>query len=332
MTERALLYKAGLRRKADTSAEGWDTLMRALAAAGKRCSTYRAPKAVRYETFCAVGIPVETWEPPIPSGKGIILYLHGGAYAQPLCDEHRALAQQLCTRTGRKVYAADYAVLPHVYPDALDEAITVWLWLAEQYDARDITVVGDSSGGNLALALALSLRELGSALPAMLALFSPWTDMTVSGDSYYDNYFLDPVLGCKDLGDKDIVSALQTCAMGAYFAGTDPTDPLVSPLWADWTGMPPCYVVCGGEEILYSDSVRLVKAMTQCGVDAHVEVGAELFHDFPLRFADFAEADRALDQACRWICRNDVAAVDLTQPDLDNPAPHVADEGETADK
>ena len=120
------------------------------------------------------------------------------------------------------------------------------------YGARDVIVAGDSAGGNLALELALKLKEQGRAQPRGLLLFSPWTDMTASGKSY------------------------------RTYTGPDAdwTRPCYSPLFADLRGLPPTLVQVGTNEILKSDSERLVESLQKAGVYAQLEIYPECWHVF----------------------------------------------------
>ena len=125
-----------------------------------------------------------------------VLYCHGGGYTCGQLGYARVLAGKLALSTGCDVLSFEYRLAPeHPYPAALQDALSVWDYMAYMgYGARDILVAGDSAGGNLALELALKLKEQGRRQPRALILMSPWTDLTASGESYTQRAELDPML------------------------------------------------------------------------------------------------------------------------------------------
>ena len=131
-----------------------------------------------------------------PQRRRVILYCHGGGYTSGNLGYARVLAAKLSAATGCETLAFQYRLAPeHPYPAALEDALTAWDYLMHLgYGARDVIVAGDSAGGNLALELTLKLKESGRFLPGRLVLFSPWTDLTASGESYQSARDLDPML------------------------------------------------------------------------------------------------------------------------------------------
>ena len=160
------------------------------------------------------------------------------------------------------------------------------------YGARDVIVAGDSAGGNLALELALKLKEQGRAQPRGLVLFSPWTDMTASGKSYRTCKTLDPML------TMEYIAAVREAYTGP---DADWSRPCYSPLFADLRGLPSTLVQVGTNEILKSDSERLVENLQKAGVYAQLEVYPECWHVFqqmPIR-----RAAVAMESAGRFVQR-----------------------------
>ena len=125
---------------------------------------------------------------------GVILYLHGGGYTCGSLEYAKGFASTLATECGVRVFCAAYRLAPeHPFPAAVDDAMKAWDHLMRQgYGARDVVVAGDSAGGNLALVLCLKLRSEGRMLPGALLLMSPWTDMTMSGESLRERAGIDP--------------------------------------------------------------------------------------------------------------------------------------------
>ena len=118
--------------------------------------------------------------------RKVVLYCHGGGYTSGSLDYSRPLASKIANRTGYEVLCFEYRLAPeHPSPAARQDALKAWDYLMLLgYGARDVAVMGDSAGGNLALVLTLMLRDARRQLPRRLVLFSPWTDMTFSGESF----------------------------------------------------------------------------------------------------------------------------------------------------
>lgn len=206
--------------------------------------------------------------------RRVILYCHGGGYTSGGLGFSKVLASKLTRATGMDTLAFDYRLAPeHPYPAAVEDALTAWGHLESLGIAPgDIVLAGDSAGGNLALVLCLKLREAGRGLPGALLLMSPWTDMTASGESLRGRAGIDPVL------TPEYMYAVRE----AYAGGLDPSDCLLSPLFADFAGFPPALIQVGTHEILYSDAERLAERMLEAGADCRLEVWENMWHDFQM--------------------------------------------------
>ena len=212
-----------------------------------------------------------------------VLYCHGGGYTTGNLGYSRPLAAKLSSVTGWEVLAFEYRLAPeHPFPAAADDAMKAWDYLMYQgYGARDIVVAGDSAGGNMALVLCHRLKAMGRRLPARLILMSPWTDMTASGRSYTERAALDPTIS------MEYIKAVRA----AYAREHDLSDPLLSPLFGDFTGFPPTLIQAGSNELLLSDSIRLRDRMNAAQVPCRLEVWNEMWHVFqmfPTRKANLA--------------------------------------------
>lgn len=204
----------------------------------------------------------------------IILYCHGGGYTSGNLGYSRPLASKLAHASGWETLCFEYRLAPeNPYPAAVEDAVRVWNYLMYQgYGARDIAVAGDSAGGNLALVLLHRLKAEGRQLPRKLVLMSPWTDMTASGESYTQRAELDPTI------TMEYIQAVRK----AYAGDMDLTDPMLSPLYGDFSGFPPTLIQVGSNELLYSDSERLRDRMRSCGALCQMEEWEELWHVFQL--------------------------------------------------
>jgi len=219
-----------------------------------------------------------------------IVYLHGGGYFNGIVTAHWGIIGRLIRRTHCAVTAPLYPLAPeHTVTDLFGRLLPLWRQLAAELGADNVTLMGDSSGGGISLALAQQLRDRGEPLPARLVLLSPWLDVTLSDPSQ-------PALARRDRL-LDIPGAR---AAGAMHAGDlPPTDPRVSPLFGSLKGLPPIAVFSGTHDLLYPDARRLR--------DRAAEQGAALEHyDYEGLFhvwlgVPIPEAARAMDQIADFI-------------------------------
>ncbi|MCL2419227.1 MAG: alpha/beta hydrolase, partial [Conexibacteraceae bacterium] len=177
------------------------------------------------------GVPVIFIEIAETEPQGVIFHVHGGGFALGSATSSVGFASDLARKAGMSAITVDYRLAPeHPYPAALQDLTAAYQALLERDSAgAQIVVSGESAGGNLALALLIAGKQRGLAMPAAAVVFSPMTDLTVSGDSYTTKADVDPNI---------TAAAIQTRA-NDYLngTGTDPADPLVSPIFADLTGL-----------------------------------------------------------------------------------------------
>lgn len=223
--------------------------------------------------------------------KHVILHCHGGGYSTGSSMYARTLTTKLAASTSMDVLCFDYRLAPeNPYPAAVEDVMAVWNYLMLLgYGARDVIVTGDSAGGNLALSLVLQLKQKERLLPRGLALMSPWTDMTSSGKSFQEKAELDPVL------NRDYIDGM----VAAYAKGQDLENPLISPLFGNFSGFPPTYIQVGENEILLSDAKRLYKKLLEAGVSARLEVFDGMWHVFQM--SPFKAAAEAMDKNAEFI-------------------------------
>jgi len=219
------------------------------------------PPGVTFEPGDVGGVPGEWARAAGHAPTRPLLYLHGGGYIACSPKTYRSVTGAYA-KLGFAVFAPDYRLAPeHPFPAAVEDAHAAWDGLVALGHAPEKLVIsGDSAGGGLALALLLSLRSKGQALPAAAALFSPWTDLAATGGSVRKNQSREAVLWGPGLRD----------AAALYLGAIDPQTPLASPLYADLTGLPPLLIHCGTREVLLDDSLRLAERARAAGV--HVEL------------------------------------------------------------
>lgn len=223
--------------------------------------------------------------------KYIILYCHGGGYSTGSSLYARTLTNKLAMSTSMDVLSFDYRLAPeNPYPAALEDAMRVWNYLMLLgYGARDVILAGDSAGGNLALSLTLKLKEEGRLLPRGLVLMSPWTDLTSSGQSHETRADIDPVLNAAYLEDM----------IRNYAEGQELENPLISPLFGDYSGFPPTYIQVGDNEILLDDSVMLYHKLLQANVSVKLDTFQGMWHVFQM--SPFKTAYEAMDRNAEFI-------------------------------
>ena len=249
-------------------------------------------RELTYQNFELGGIPAE-WSCVERSHmkKYVILYCHGGGYTSGSFRYARSITNKLASSTSMDVLSFDYRLAPeNPYPAALEDAMNVWDHLMYHgYGARDIIIAGDSAGGNLALALTLKLKEQGRLLPRGLVLFSPWTDLTMSGKSHKEKAELDPILSAE---------YLQRCRE-SYAPEMELKNPLISPVFGDFTGFPPTYIQVGTNEILLSDSTKLQRQLQKYHVPVKMEYYPGMWHVFQM--SPLKTAYNAMDQVAEFI-------------------------------
>jgi len=161
-----------------------------------------------------------------------------------------------------------------------------------------MVVAGDSAGGTLSLALMISLRDRGEALPTAATLYSPATDLAGTAGSHHENHRRDPMFR------PEILDQFRK----AYLGGADPKHPLASPLYADLKGLPPLFLEVGHTEVLRDDAVRLAERARAAGVHAECKVWPVVPHVWQMAEGFVPEARRSLDAAAAFLFRHALAA------------------------
>jgi acetyl esterase/lipase len=239
------------------------------------------------------GVSVE-WT-RVPAARGVVYYCHGGGYLVGSPVAYRRFADRLARSTGHDVAMIDYRLAPeHPFPAATDDAFAGYgALLAAGHDPATIVVAGDSAGGGLALATLLRIVESGLALPAGAVLLSPWTDLAATGASVRENALADPMLPASRIAE----------AAAAYAGATALDHPWLSPLYGDYTGLPPLLILAGSTEILRDDAARVAERARAAGVTADLQIWRDAPHVFPI-FADILpEGRRALAHIADFVAR-----------------------------
>lgn len=222
--------------------------------------------------------------PHSPSDKAL-LYCIGGGYISGTCSDHRNMVAKIARGSGVKVLQFNHRLAPEdPFPAALEDALSAYRWLLDQgYLPENLMIVGESAGGGLCLATLLAIRDLSLPLPKAAVALSPFTDLTLSGESWRTR--------AKECLSPPGMNAI--CAK-AYAAACDPSHPWISPLFGDLSGLPPLYLSVGDWETLRDDCTRFAAKAHKAGVDVTLVVGEKMVHCYPLMAPFFPEATAAL--------------------------------------
>ncbi len=226
----------------------------------------------------------------------VIMYLHGGGYIVGSAAGYRDICWRLAELAGCRVLFVDYRLAPeNPFPAAVEDATAAYRWLLDEgYHPSQIAICGDSAGGGLSVATLLNLKNLGLPLPACAMLMSPWVDLSLSGNSM------------KDFDGTDCILTAQALKKMAdnYLGERDRQAPLASPLFGDLSELCPISVHVGSQEVLYSDSERLVEGVLAAGGQAEIEVWHKMPHVFPVFAARIPEGKLALEKMADFCKRH----------------------------
>jgi acetyl esterase/lipase len=261
--------------------------------AGMEKISERVAPDVTCEKTIAAGVEAEWIVPPTVSGDRVILYLHGGGYTAGSIVTHRAMVARIARVSDARALLINYRLAPeNPFPAALDDSISAYRWLLEQnLSPRRIVIAGDSAGGGLTLATLVALRDRGLPMPACAVPISPWTDLEGTGVSVRTRAAADPMVTADGLGPS-----------ARSYAGTRSLrDPLVSPLYADYRGLPPMLIQVGDAEILLDDSTRVAARAKVAGVDVDLEVWDDMIHVWHVFAKILPEGQAAIDKVGAYV-------------------------------
>jgi acetyl esterase/lipase len=221
--------------------------------------------------------------------RHVVLYFHGGVYVMGDASGAANLASQIGRRTRAKVISVDYRLAPeHPYPAAVDDALAAYEALLQDGTApSDIVFAGESAGGALAVATMVNARAHGLPLPAAAFVMSPYADLTLAGTTMETRREVDPLMS------RELLQARIT----DYTAGQDAALPLISPIFADLSGLPPLIIQAGSHEVLLDDAVRLAQQAATADVEVTLEITPGVPHVFQNFAAILDEGAAALDRA-----------------------------------
>jgi len=236
------------------------------------------------EAVTANGVSCEWITPKTSPTDKVLLYLHGGGFVYRLTPPHLKIGGYLAQKMGAQTLMVDYRTGPeNPFPAALDDCVTAYLWLREQgFSANNIVVAGDSAGGNLTLTMLMKLRDSGRALPAAAACLSPVADLTPKDDQH--GKFKDPLISPETAKFYH----------QSYLGNNDAHNPLISPVFGSFQGLPPLLVHAGEEELLRNDAKRITSLAQSSGVDVRLEIYPRMWHVWQINLS-LPQAIQSLD-------------------------------------
>ena len=221
--------------------------------------------------------------------RHVVVYFHSGVYVLGDAFLSADLASQVGRRTSAKIISVDYRLAPeNPYPAAVKDAFAAYeALLGNGTAASDIAFAGESAGGGLAVATMVNARDHGLPLPAAAFVMSPYVDLTLSGATMRTKREVDPLLTPEALAAR----------VADYTAGEDAALPLISPIFAELSGLPPLIIQAGSHEVLLDDAVRLAGVAATDDVEVTLEITPGVPHVFQANHAILDEAVTALDRA-----------------------------------
>ena len=263
-----------------------------------------APSEMSFEA-AQLGPVAGEWERPARAHPGrMILYFHGGGFIAGSPQRHRGLAGRLAQAGEADLFSVEYRLAPeYFFPAPVRDGIDAYrALLAQGADPRQIVLAGDGSGGGLAFAVALAIRNAGLAMPAAIAAMSPWADLSLSGWSLLTNQKSDNWLNWP---------LLFQCARH-YLRKANPADAYASPVFANLKDFPPVMVHAGSAEILRDDASKLGDRAAEAQTPMSVEIYDGMGHLFQTE-RESNEAKVSLSRLGQFI-RNKTRIEEATLP------------------
>ena len=284
-TEQQAMVDGILRQSAFPEGSDVDTQRRLLREA---VSAQPLPADVTVTAGALGGVPTAEITVDGIEPRHVVLYFHGGVYVIGDAFLAADLASQVGRRSQAKVISVDYRLAPeHPYPAAVDDALAAYEALLHTgFAPSDIAFAGESAGGGLAVATLVNARDHGLPLPAAAFVMSPYVDLTLAGTTMETKRELDPLF------TRELIQARVT----DYTAGHDAALGLISPIFADLSGLPPLIIQAGSHELLLDDAVRLAQKAAAADVEVTLDITPGVPHVFQAYHAILDEAVGALDR------------------------------------
>jgi len=278
--------------------EGWQKLNQQISSmlmemAQPIVDTYQPNiKTIKLGNVTALDIKPKDWR----DNDKVLVYVHGGGHTLLGATSTLGLTVPVANSTGLRIISIDYSLAPlSKWNQTMNEVLSVIQTLITEqgYSIKDIAILGDSAGGGLAAGSVLKMRDEGIGIPAAIVLWSPWTDVTIKGDTYVTLENADPItsanLTLKNMAD-------------AYANPSDKEHPYVSPVYGNFSkGFSPTLIQGGTKDILLSDFVRLYQAIDQAGIPVKLDIYEGMPHDFQYVLLGTPESNMAISKTNEFL-------------------------------
>ena len=253
------------------------------------------PEAVTYAEVDADGVPALWCIPQGSDPDRVLLHSHAGGSVVTSMHTDRKAIGHIAKALGGRALVPNYRRSPeHKFPAQIDDVEKAYRWLiAQRIRPENIASIGHSIGGNLAVSLAVTLRDNGVPLPGAILSVSPWYDLEMKNETLGSNAETDALLS------RSLVETFRELWIGG--TGVARNDPRVNLLYADLTGLPPIMVYYGAYEMLAGEAVEFAKRAKDARVDVSLRCLPEGQHNFILGAGRVPEVDQAIEEIAGWL-------------------------------
>lgn len=250
-------------------------------------------KDVRIKPYVAKTFRGEWITVPESRENKILLYFHGGGFIFNFTPHHRDYISRLARTAKLKAFSLDYSLAPeNPYPIAVKEALAAYQWLLKSHNSKDIVIMGDSAGGAMTLSLLQMIRRDKLPMPACAIAIAPPTDATLESYKKYSHP-----------NDYIIRDDNLDFFMDLYFKDTPRNDPIASPLFGEYKGLPPIMIHIDKDEVLYGDAVAVVNKAKLAGIDAELYEEQGLWHVWHIFARYVPEGQKAINNIANFISK-----------------------------
>lgn len=263
------------------------------------------PRGARFERVTIAGCQAEWATTDDTAPDGAVLYFHGGAFVTCGLATHRPAAARIAAASGLPVLSVAYRQLPAVrLAGSVGDCFAGYRWLLERgIDPKRIVLAGDSAGGHLVFSTALAARAAGLPLPAGIVALSPWLDLDSTSKQSHPNAARDAYAPVGRLP-----------ALARLLTGAVETDPELSPVNQDLTGLPPVLIITAESEMLRCDAELMAQRLGAAGVPCVLQVWDGQVHAFPVLGNLIPESRAAITEIGGFI-RQLVDTTPMSEPD-----------------
>ncbi len=256
----------------------------------KSASRAKLPANMALESVSTDSVPAYWLIPQNSPQNKVLLYLHGGGFVYGVTSVHLEMVGYMSEKMGIRVLMVDYRLAPqHPFPAALDDCVAAYRWLLKQgFSAENIVIAGDSAGGNLTITTLMQLRSSGDPLPSAAACLSPVADLTGREAGLQDDY------------DLVLHPRASKFFLQSFVAGNDAQNPLISPVFGDWHGLPPMLIHAGGDEILRDDAVQIEALAKAARVDVQLDIYPRMWHVWQI-YLSLPQAIQSLSEIAQFL-------------------------------